>query len=78
VGVVVKHQKLAHQVGVFIEHPSENSNASFNFTSDVLDVGTTFTFGSWFCIANGHGGFNSHSPTPGSQQASAPSILLRH
>jgi hypothetical protein len=34
--------------------------ASFNFTSAVLDEGTTFTFGSWICIANGSGGFNSH------------------
>jgi hypothetical protein len=25
--------------------------ASFNFTSVVLDEGTTFTFSSWFCIA---------------------------
>jgi hypothetical protein len=26
----------------------------------VLDEGTTFIFGSWICIANGLGGFNSH------------------
>jgi hypothetical protein len=31
--------------------------ASFNFTSAVLDEGTTFTFGSWIFIANGSGGF---------------------
>ena len=24
------------------------------------DEGTTFVFGSWICIANGSGGFNSH------------------
>jgi hypothetical protein len=35
---------------VFIKHPPENSMASFNFTSIVLDEGTAFTFGSWFCI----------------------------
>jgi hypothetical protein len=34
--------------------------AAFNFTSAVLNVGMTFTFGSLFCIANGRGGFNSH------------------
>jgi hypothetical protein len=34
--------------------------ASFNFTSTVLDEGTTFIFGSWICVANGLGGFNSH------------------
>jgi hypothetical protein len=60
VGVAVKHRQLAHQVGMFIEHPPENSMASFNFTSVVLDEGTTFIFGSWICVANGLGGFNSH------------------
>jgi hypothetical protein len=45
---------------VFIEHPSENLMASFEFTSIVLDEGTTFVFGSWICIANDSGGFNSH------------------
>jgi hypothetical protein len=34
--------------------------ASPSFTSTVLDEGTTFIFGSWICIANGLGGFNSH------------------
>jgi hypothetical protein len=47
-------------VGVFIEHPSENSIASFNFTSAVLDKSTTFILESWICITNGLGGFNSH------------------
>jgi hypothetical protein len=30
---------------VFIKHPPENLMASFNFTSVVLDEGTTFIFG---------------------------------
>jgi hypothetical protein len=60
VGVVVKHQQLARQVGVFIEHPLENSMASFNFTSTMLDEGTTFIFGSWIYVANSSGGFNGH------------------
>jgi hypothetical protein len=60
VGVAVKYRQLARQVGVFIEHPQENSMASFSFTSTVLDEGTTFIFSSWICIANGSGGFNSH------------------
>jgi hypothetical protein len=34
--------------------------ASFSFTNIVLNEGTTFIFGSWICIANGLGGFNSH------------------
>jgi hypothetical protein len=45
---------------VFIEHPLENSMASFNFTSVVLDEGTTFIFDSWIYVANGLGGFNNH------------------
>jgi hypothetical protein len=60
VGLEVKHRQLARQVGVFIEHPPENSMASFHFTSAVLDEGTTFIFGSWICIANRLGGFNIH------------------
>jgi hypothetical protein len=58
--MAVKHRQLARQVGVFIEHPSENSMASFNFTSVVLDMGTAFIFGSWICVANGLGSFNRH------------------
>jgi hypothetical protein len=45
---------------VFVEHPSKNSMASFNFTSAVLKEGTTFIFGSWICVADSLGGFNSH------------------
>jgi hypothetical protein len=45
---------------VFIEHPLENSMASFSFTSNVLGEGTTFIFGSWTCVANDLGGFISH------------------
>jgi hypothetical protein len=46
VGLEVKHRQLACQVGVFIEHPPANSMAYFNFTSVMLDEGTTFIFGS--------------------------------
>jgi hypothetical protein len=60
VGVAVKHRQLARQVGVFIEHPLENSMASLSFTSNMLDEGTTFIFGSWIFVANGLGGFISH------------------
>jgi hypothetical protein len=72
VGLEVKHRQLAHQVGVLIEDPSENSMASFNFTSAVLDEGMTFTFGSWFCIANGRGGFKSHLAGTREPTTSAP------
>jgi hypothetical protein len=58
--MAIKHQQLARQVGVFIEHPPENSMASFSFASTMLDEGTTFIFGSWICIGNGLGGFKYH------------------
>jgi hypothetical protein len=44
--MVVKHRQLARQVRVLIEDPPENSMASFNFTSTILDEGMAFTFGS--------------------------------
>jgi hypothetical protein len=56
---------------VFIEHPLENSMASLSFTSTVLDEGTTFIFGSWICITNGLGGFNSHLVNSKKPKASA-------
>jgi hypothetical protein len=52
VGLAVKYRQLARQVGVFIEYPPENSMVSFNFTSVIPEEGTSFTFGSWICIAN--------------------------
>jgi hypothetical protein len=45
--------------------------ASFNFTSVVLDEGTTFIFGSWICVANGSGGFNSHLANSKKPEASS-------
>jgi hypothetical protein len=51
---------LARQVGELIKDPLEILMASFNFTSAMLDEGTTFNFGSWICIVDGLGGFNSH------------------
>jgi hypothetical protein len=45
---------------VFIEHPPENPIASLSFTSTVLDEGTIFIFGSYTCVTNSFGGFNSH------------------
>jgi hypothetical protein len=62
---------LVRHVGVFIEHPLENSMASFNFTSAVLDKSTTFTFSSWVCVANGLGGFNSHLANSKEPEASS-------
>jgi hypothetical protein len=69
--MAIKHRQLAHQVGVFIEHPPENLMASFNFTSAILDEGTTFIFGSWICVANDLGGFNSHLANSRKPEASS-------
>jgi hypothetical protein len=57
---------------VFIEHPPENSMASFSFTSTVLDEGTTFIFGSWICVANGLGGFYGYLSDHRKPEASTP------
>jgi hypothetical protein len=57
---------------VFIEHPPENSMASFNFTSAMLDEDTTFVFCSWIYIANGLDGFNSHLVDFKKPEASTP------
>jgi hypothetical protein len=69
--MAVKYQHLACQVGVFIKYPPENSIASFSFTSTMLDEGTTFVFGSYICVANGLGGFNSHLVDSRKPEASA-------
>jgi hypothetical protein len=45
--------------------------ASSNFTSIVLDKGTTFIFGSWICVANGSDGFNSHLANSKEPEASS-------
>jgi hypothetical protein len=41
-------------------------------------VGVKFTFGSWFYIANGHGGFNSHLVDTRELTGICFSILSRH
>jgi hypothetical protein len=71
-GMAVKHRQLMRQVGVFIEHPPQNSMVSLSFTSTVLDEGTTFTFSSWIYVANSLGGFNSHLVDSRKPEASAP------
>jgi hypothetical protein len=61
---------------VFIEDPPMNSMASFNFTSAVLEECTNFTFGSWVCIADGLGGFNSHLVNP--KESEVPAATQRN
>jgi len=38
--------------------------ATFTFDIMTIDRGTTFVFGSWVCITNGSGGFDSHLNNP--------------
>ena len=50
-----KHRQLARQVG-----DSASSMATFAFSTMTPPRGATFIFGSWVCVANGSGGFDSH------------------
>ena len=38
--------------------------ATFALSTMTIPQGTTFVFGSWVCIANGLGGFDSHLTNP--------------
>ena len=57
--MTAKHRQLARQVGDSASS-SANSMATFFFNTVALAQGATFIFGSWICIANGSGGFDSH------------------
>ena len=57
--MAAKHRQLARQVGGWA-----SSMATFTFDIMMIDRGTTFVFGSWVCIANGSGGFDSHLNNP--------------
>ena len=54
-----KHRQLARQVGDSASS-SASSMATFAFSTMTPPQGATFIFGSWVCVANGSGGFNSH------------------
>jgi hypothetical protein len=38
--------------------------ATFAFNTMAFSQGATFVFGSWVCVANGSGGFDSHLANP--------------
>jgi hypothetical protein len=44
---------------------------SFNFTSAMLDEGTTFIFGAWVCVVDGVGSFHRHLVDDMKSEASA-------
>ena len=46
-------------MGPISDDPPINSMASSNF-DNALEKGTTLTFGSWTCVADGSGGFTNH------------------
>ena len=54
--------------------------ATFAFSTTMPPRGATFIFGSWVCVANGSGGFDSHltnSPTPKSSTSKDSKKLAR-
>ena len=54
--------------------------ATFAFSTMTPPKGVTFIFGSWVCVANGSGGFDSHltnSPTPMSSTSEDSNKLAR-
>ena len=74
-----KHRQLARQVGDSASS-SASSMATFAFSTMTPPRGVTFIFGSWVCVANGSGGFDSHltnSPTPKSSTSEDPNKLAR-
>ena len=54
-----KHRQLACQVEESASS-SANSMATFAISTMAPPQGATFIFGSWVCVANGLGGFDSH------------------
>ena len=57
--MTVKHRQLAPTVGPDFDDLLANSMASLNLDS-ILEKGTTLSFGDWFFVANGSGGFTSN------------------
>ena len=57
--VKVKHRQLAPTVGRISDDHQANSMGSPNH-DDALDKGTTLTFMSWTCVADGSGGFTNY------------------
>ena len=54
--------------------------ATFSFTTMTPPRGATFIFGSWVCVANGSGGFDSHltnSPAPKNSTSEDSNKLAR-
>ena len=45
--------------------------ATFAFSTMASPQGTTFVFGSWVCVANGSGGFDSHLTNPTTLKATS-------
>ena len=74
-----KHRQLARQVGDSASS-SASSIATFAFSTMTPPRGATFIFGSWVCVANGSGGFDSYltnSPTPKSSMLEDSNKLAR-
>ena len=51
--------------------------ATFAFTTTALPQGATFVFGTWVCVANGSGGFESHLTNSPTLKAATPESLSK-
>ena len=66
---MVKHRQLAPTVGPLANNRQKKSMASFD-DNPVLEKGISLRIGSWIFIANGSGGFESHSADQDPPEAS--------
>jgi len=73
--MTVKHRQLAPTMGPISDDLPTNSMVSPNF-NNALEEGTTFTFGSWTCIADGSGGFTNHLADQESVESNSTDQLL--
>ena len=74
-----KRRQLARQVWDSASSAT-SSMATFAFSTMTPPGGTTFISGSWVCVANGSGGFDSHltnSPKPKSSTSEDSNKLTR-
>ena len=72
---MVKHRQLVPIVGPVSDDPPTNSTASPNHDG-TLEKGTTLTFGSWSCMADGSGGFTNRLDDQRPEESDSPNQQL--
>ena len=68
---MVKHRQLTPTVGPLTNDRQKNSMASLD-DNPVLEKSTSFHVGSWIFVADGSGGFESHSTDQNPQKLQKP------